>query len=472
MPYFYKLNLSTLIIDVSKDWAAKDVTDLGNLVPGTDNAKTLGSATGPITWATIFLGSANQIRSASTIRFAVIAGGTDQAIQCAGITASGSLAFGANTVACGAITSSGTLQLTANTINSGSHTPNADYTMSLGSATLGWGHLYLGLATSAKIHGGITIAFRDMADGADQAITCGALGTSGAINASSASIFCSSGYVGHQAIALYNSASNDASNWQLTFCGYGGNNDCWKSGIKTLNANATGPSNTIDFYIYNSALDTQYAFPTRKCFSFNGDGLLNLAVAGSSNVTGLRFSDSTTNIYRVGVAQIATDSALYFAVNNLPAAGNQTGAGYIGMDTNSGSLFTMIGGESAGVTRTFTIYGQNSNNVILKCVATNGVVANNWIDVVGGFRIWESTYSNYATATYSAAGLYTIYGSLKNGGAGNMVTISAAGLLTVLGTSHGFACDGSVGTTWSGSILVSGVAKTFTFVGGLLISVV
>jgi len=68
-----------------------NITLGGGIYPSVDNLYGIGSSGHTI--STIMLGSANQIRSGSTVRFAVIAGGTDQAIQCAGITASGTFAL-------------------------------------------------------------------------------------------------------------------------------------------------------------------------------------------------------------------------------------------------------------------------------------------------------------------------------------------------------------------------------------------
>jgi hypothetical protein len=112
----------------------------------------------------------------------------------------------------------------------------------------------------------------------------GILRTNGAFYVSNVILAGISGCVGGQAFRGYNSASNDASNFQITFCGYGALDDQYKHGIKTINS-STGANNTIDFYIHNSILDTAGAMPSRSVMSINGDGLLVLPVGGTA--TGL-----------------------------------------------------------------------------------------------------------------------------------------------------------------------------------------
>ena len=124
------------------------------------------------------------------------------------------------------------------------------------------------------------------------------------------------GNVGGQAFKGYNGSTNDASNWQALFCGYGADDDKYKHGFKTFHAN-TGPGNKISWYIHNPNLNpVSTGVPTRCCMSINGDGLLNLEVAGGSALTGLSFAGDC-NLYRTAAGYLKTDSKVGFPLHTM-----------------------------------------------------------------------------------------------------------------------------------------------------------
>jgi hypothetical protein len=163
----------------------------GNLTPEADGTRSLGSST--YGFAHLYLGGVTgaDIHAGVDVAFRNMADSAYQNIDVLALKVGGtSVIDSSRNLANVGTMASGTHTVTGNVV------PEADNTRSLGSSTYGFGHLYLGAATSADIHSGIDVAFRNMADSAYQNIDALSLKIGGT------TVINSSGIVSNQVVAI------------------------------------------------------------------------------------------------------------------------------------------------------------------------------------------------------------------------------------------------------------------------------